>query len=530
MKLCYLIIYSIVNLFLIKITISITGLSYWHKVLNSRDYKSKLTFLSNIYNNKIYMPFHNNKLDTSISNEYEIENIEVKLDHFNYHDNRSFFIKCLINYKNYKNYDSPTFFYTGNEGNIEDFYNGSGFVTKTLAEKFGALIVFCEHRFYGDSHPFKQKHYNVDPYDIKYNQYLTSEQALADFSSIANILIFKKKLTKKIIAVGGSYGGMLSAWARMKYPNVFIGSIASSAPILLFENPNEKFFNITSNTYLRYDDNSSYSSCVMRLKRGFNKLKELIDSNNLTDKTKEFIKSSFNICQSDIKLNNLKIFLDSLIDSSVFYAQYNYPYDFTMTEGVYIGGNPAKTICENTSNIDIKQSNEYSDILYLTALSDKFNKDFNLNCIDIEDKLDENPNLWMYQACTEMIMPIYSDGKNDMYIKNIWNLKDYINKCVYIWNGDVRPYYIFDTFGGRNFKQEIKNYSNIIFVNGLMDPWYSGCPSKEYFDKEDFKRYVRVYEADSAHHLDLRLPNENDPSSMKQIRKELISIISDWIK
>ena len=48
-----------------------------------------------------------------------------------------------------------------------------------------------------------------------------------------------------------SYGGMLSAYMRFKYPGVIAGSIASSAPILLLdpEFPNTFFWKTVTKVY-----------------------------------------------------------------------------------------------------------------------------------------------------------------------------------------------------------------------------------------------------------------------------------------
>jgi lysosomal Pro-X carboxypeptidase len=47
----------------------------------------------------------------------------------------------------------PMLFYCGNEGAIEMFINNTGFIT-TMAESMSALVVFAEHRYFGDSLPY----------------------------------------------------------------------------------------------------------------------------------------------------------------------------------------------------------------------------------------------------------------------------------------------------------------------------------------------------------------------------------------
>lgn len=111
----------------------------------------------------------------------------------------------------------PIFFYAGNEGSIWDFYKNSGFMTDTLAKQYGALVVFAEHRYFGLSWPFPKR----VAFDSPNNKLLTVEQTLADYVDLLNFVKTRYNAEKKAtIAFGGSYGGMLAAWMRMKYPHV----------------------------------------------------------------------------------------------------------------------------------------------------------------------------------------------------------------------------------------------------------------------------------------------------------------------
>lgn len=116
-----------------------------------------------------------------------------------------------------------------------------------------------EHRYFGDSYPFAN---HTEALEYPKNKYLTSIQALHDF---VDFLIWQKNELGcgpnecPIVAFGGSYGGMLAAWIRMKFPNVVDASLASSAPIYQFRNRlnlNEtSFFSIATLNYEHGDCN-----------------------------------------------------------------------------------------------------------------------------------------------------------------------------------------------------------------------------------------------------------------------------------
>ena len=145
-------------------------------------------------------------------------------------------------------------------------------MTTTLAEKYGALVVFAEHRYFGLSWPFPQNVAFTHPY----NTYLTVEQTLADYADLLKYLKTKYNAEKKAtIAFGGSYGGMLAAWMRMKYPHVIQGSLAASAPVLLFQGANKididgGFAKIASDDF--NVSGSTDDKCYLGMKDAFSRL------------------------------------------------------------------------------------------------------------------------------------------------------------------------------------------------------------------------------------------------------------------
>lgn len=94
------------------------------------------------------------------------------------------------------------------------------------------MVIFAEHRYFGQSYPFDPK----DAFTPENNIYLTVEQAMQDYVVLVNTLRNTYDLhDKACITFGGSYGGMLAAWLRIKFPHVFQGALAMSAPFLYFE-------------------------------------------------------------------------------------------------------------------------------------------------------------------------------------------------------------------------------------------------------------------------------------------------------
>lgn len=401
----------------------------------------------------------------------------------------------------------PILIYTGNEGDIELFAQNTGLMWE-LAPKLKAEIIFAEHRYYGKSLPFNESSY-ASPDKLGY---LSSEQALADFADL--LMFLNPKYERSVIAFGGSYGGMLAAWLRIKYPHLVDGVLASSAPVRQFEVECDIYNRILTSVFkTAYPNNANCSNNIAKF---WSVIKTQI--NDPTGKAN--INKKFHFCTPLNTTEDVNLFFDYLNDVLSNIAMQNYPYP-----SGFLAPLPAYPVREFCSRLNETLNDTKVIDAFASALS--IYVDFNKKCLNITSAFD--PKFgdlgWDFQSCTEMVMPMCQNGgATDMFPPKPWDFKAFSDDCFKKFKVRPRsPQAAVTEYGGGR----LDSASNIIFTNGLLDPWSGGG----IFNPPSSSREIYTFILpEGAHHLDLRAADKEDPGSVTELRKQFVQIFKKWIK
>ena len=203
---------------------------------------------------------------------------DVYLDHWNLSSNTTMRLRYLVDEQHFvANASAPQtiVLYCGNEGSITDFAANSGFLW-TMAQRWSAPVVLIEERFFGASVPDAA---------FRARDYLSSAAVLED-----NVQVIVEALRPRfghdarIVAVGGSYGGMLAAWLRRQHPSLVFAAYASSAPLLGFAAAGaprpggaipEEFWRTVERSFLA----GGGATCAASVRGAFDELWELRSAN-----------------------------------------------------------------------------------------------------------------------------------------------------------------------------------------------------------------------------------------------------------
>lgn len=411
----------------------------------------------------------------------------------------------------------PILMYTGNEADVTAFWSGNGFMIDYLAPKWGALILFPEERYYGESIPSESM------------EYLTTQNVLEDF---VELLTFVKQEYHAencpVVSFGGSYGATLTTFLRAAYPFAVIGGLASSAPTGYYDPSNWKSHGVDEFTFADIIEDSYDQSNPLCL--------DAISAvTNAIEKTPtEELVSAFNLCEaSGLGPHKSDLYLYGLEGL----CQVNYPYA--------IGDTPAWPVnvvcstlvsayesCPPESELDarntclIKAGAEVTNLTLGISSSDQ--------CFPT---LPEGPGnipgdgpgktSWGYQSCTETLHKFSSRGIR----KYIFEFNRSTEPCgdLYDVSPDVQA--LTSRYGGYSLGDGTSTISNIIWSNGRLDPWHGGGFKAEYAPADAADRGMHFFMLEKgAHHLDLRGFHPDDPDEVVDVRKKEESIIWGWIQ
>ena len=450
-----------------------------------------------------------------------------KLDHFNFapptnevprHFQQRYYV-CL---EQQWNPGQPIFFYTGNEANVDLFVNMSGIMWENAAQ-FGAMLVFAEHRYFGKSLPFPGE---VMPAPPKIN-FLQTDQALADFSTLIDWLkLSRNSSSSAVIGFGGSYGGMLCSWLRIKYPSALDGCIAGSAPIVNFESMTPPF-NFNSFAQTETFDASTAGGANDMCKQNIHQAWVDMQTLGTSIAGRAQIGAAFRLCEPLNTMNDVWNLMNYAENSFGNMAMSSYPYPSAY---LLLGGKGVLPAYPMRVACDFMSKNFSAAYDRLAGLRDAIGVYYN----NTKDVMCLNPNstvnfatevvdyLWGYLSCTTMFMPDGQDGVNDMFWNSPWNHDEEVSACQQQWNG-VTPQadWVQINYGGYG----VSTWgSNIVFSNGQLDPWHGGG-----ILTATAPRITTVLIPDVGHHIDLMFSNPKDTDAIRAARAIEVEMIGKWI-
>ena len=131
---------------------------------------------------------------------------------------------------------------------------------------------------------------------------------------------------------------------------------------------------------------------------------------------------------------------------------------------------------------------------------------------------------WNWQACTEMVMPMTCSNQS-MFPPSKFDYEEFATDCKKKYGVSPRPHWITTEYGGERIEEVLKRFgSNIIFSNGMQDPWSRGGVLRNISTS-----IVALVTEKGAHHVDFRSATKDDPDWLVEQRRQEVEIIHQWI-
>lgn len=386
--------------------------------------------------------------------------------------------------------NSPVFFYICGEAACGK--SSLAGEIRTFAEKYHAKMIALEHRYYGVSMPYHE----LSAENLKY---LTTENALKDLARFQTQIIKDKHWTGKWVSFGGSYPGSLSAFYRLKYPEMVVGSLASSAPVKARENFEEYDAHVTK---------VAGESCANKMRAAVKEVEGALGN----DQQYNQIKKMFHAEEIKDKTDFVSMIAE-LGAGAIQYGMHDKACALLETSKTPLEG----YVAFSTYIMDL-WGMKPKDLVFEGAMS--------TSADDYQASLGMRQ--WFYQTCTEYGYWQTANADPAKSIRSsLINLNYYHEGCKRLFGREMDAKV--DAMNGNYYSQLLnEQVSNIFFTNGSDDPWSNLSLATENGNTAN-KNLAYFTIQGSAHCADLHTPNSIDSDSLKESRVRLDELIAQWI-
>lgn len=446
-------------------------------------------------------------------------------------------------------------FYAGNEADVTLYVEHTGLMWEHAASA-GALLIFAEHRFYGPSLPCG----DAWPQCVRY---LTHEQAQADYAALALHIQSSYGVTQPVVLFGGSYGGKLAAWTRIKYPGVFAGAVAASAPVLAFQGMTPAYDSASYWAVVTRDATpagGAAAACAANIRAGWEPLFAAFSS----PAGRAQLADSLRLCSPPPADGSFDVAM-FLLNAWDTLAMGSFPYASNYLTG---GGDapdlppwPMRAACEFLATPGLAG---WELLAAMGASAGVFNN-ATADVACYEPATGQNvweDGIWDYQWCTQLLPEetffTRKGGVSDMFWPFTFNNSQVAAHCAAAWGVVPRFEWIATAYGVGGPHGSLLGGSNIVFSNGAYDPWSSGgvvnatqagaarvrgagaAPDAALAAAEAAASaagvtvrstaagITTVWIADGAHHIDLFFSNAGDTPSITAARGVELALVSAW--
>ena len=319
------------------------------------------------------------------------------------------------------------------------------------------------------------------------------------------------------------------------------GCISGSAPIISFlglQPPINDYYYAATETFDASTAGGSTDFCKQNIKASWPIISEL----SQTIIGRQQLQESMKFCNPFVNQNEAEQIPGWVANAISWMAMGSYPYpsSYMLYGAGYLPAYPLRLGC------DFLNHNFQNDSLtMLTSLSQLagvfYNYSNTTKCFKLESLSESNSksnilfNLgtgssdwvglaWGYLYCTEIFMPSgHIGGQNDMFWYSPWNQTSEMQNCQELYNIQTRPNWASINYGGRLL--ENSGVSNIVFSNGILDPWNG---AGVHFNNS-LNNIFGLSTGYVGHHMDLMFSTSMDTEQVLNVRQFELQQIQKWI-